>query len=250
MSDIMDAGANGYSENIRRAVTALQNGEMILLFDLEGREAETDFTIPATAVKPSDVRWMRNDAGGLICVALDPDASEKLGLPLMADIIREANRSNSALSRIVEKSGDLKYDSRSSFSIWVNHRDTRTGIPDNDRTLTINKLGEVVKNTLDGENIHFGNEFRTPGHVATLRAAKGLVHERMGQTELSITLAKIAGITPAMVVCEMLDDETGNALEKKDAEQYGNDHNLVFVEGEEVVEAYEIWLSSQPQKKN
>jgi len=244
----MDSGANGYSENIRRAITALQNGEMILLFDLEGREAETDFTIPATAVKPSDVRWMRKDAGGLICVALDPDASEELGLPLMADIIREANQQNISLSKVVEKGGDLKYDSRSSFSIWVNHRDTRTGIPDNDRALTINKLGEVVDKTLNGEEIHFGSEFRTPGHVATLRAAKNLVHERMGQTELSITLAKIAGITPAMVVCEMLDDKTGRALEKDDAKQYGTDNNIVFVEGEEVVEAYEIWLRSQTQK--
>ncbi len=244
----MDSGANGYSENIRRAITALQNGEMILLFDLEGREAETDFTIPAMAVKPSDVRWMRKDAGGLICVALDPDASEELGLPLMADIIREANQQDISLGKVVEKGGDLKYDSRSSFSIWVNHRDTRTGIPDNDRALTINKLGEVVDKTLNGEEIHFGSEFRTPGHVATLRAAKGLVHERMGQTELSITLAKIAGITPAMVVCEMLDDDTGRALEKEDAKQYGTDNNLVFVEGEEVVEAYEIWLRSQTQK--
>lgn len=234
-----------YSENIRRAITALENGEMILLFDLEGREAETDFTIAAKDVTPGDVRWMRRDAGGLICVALDPDASEKLGLPFMADIVREAGQCSAALQKIVEKGGDLKYDSRSSFSIWVNHRDTRTGIPDNDRALTINKLGETVDRVLSGEDMHFGNEFRTPGHVATLRAAKGLVHERMGQTELSIALAKIAGITPAMVVCEMLDDKTGRALEKGDAKQYGKDHDLVFVEGREVVEAYDIWLKSR-----
>jgi 3,4-dihydroxy 2-butanone 4-phosphate synthase len=67
----------------------------------------------------------------------------------------------------------------------------------------------------------------------------------MGQTELSIALAKIAGITPAMVVCEMLDDETGRALEKGDAKHYGKDNGLVFVEGKEVVEAYDIWLKSQ-----
>ncbi|MBN2109908.1 MAG: 3,4-dihydroxy-2-butanone-4-phosphate synthase [Methanosarcinaceae archaeon] len=244
----MDSGANGYSENIRRAITALQNGEMILLFDLEGREEETDFTIAATAVTPADVRWMRKDAGGLICVALDPNASEKLGLPFMADIVREANQCSTALRGIVEKGGDLKYDSRSSFSIWVNHRDTRTGIPDNDRALTINKLGETVSRTLQGQDVFFGAEFRTPGHVATLRAAKRLVQERMGQTELSIALAKIAGITPAMVVCEMLDDRTGRALEKDDARQYGNDHELVFVEGKEVVEAYGLWLNQQSRK--
>ncbi|WP_319509161.1 3,4-dihydroxy-2-butanone-4-phosphate synthase [uncultured Methanolobus sp.] len=245
MSDNMDSDTKGYSENIQRAITALQNDEMILLFDLEGREAETDFTIAAKAVTPADVRWMRKDAGGLMCVALDPDVSEQLGLPFIADIMRDATQRNTSLEKIVEKGGDLKYDSRSSFSIWVNHRDTRTGIPDNDRALTINKLGEIVDRTLNGEDVHFGSEFRTPGHVATLRAAKGLVHERMGQTELSIALAKIAGITPAMVVCEMLDDQNGRALAKDDAKQYGKDHNLVFVEGEEVVEAYDIWLSSQ-----
>ncbi|WP_129582623.1 3,4-dihydroxy-2-butanone-4-phosphate synthase [Methanolobus psychrotolerans] len=244
----MDSGAQKYSENIQRAITALQNGEMILLFDMDGREAETDFTIAANAVTPADVRWMRKDAGGLICVALDSEASEELGLPFMADIVREANQCSTALSKIVEKGGDLKYDSRSSFSIWVNHRDTRTGIPDNDRALTINKLGEIVDRTFNGEEVHFGSEFRTPGHVATLRAAKGLVHERMGQTELSIALAKIAGITPAMVVCEMLDDQNGRALAKNDAKQYGEAHNLVFVEGEEVVEAYDMWLTSQSRK--
>jgi 3,4-dihydroxy 2-butanone 4-phosphate synthase len=240
----MSQGASGYSENIDRAIEAMQNGRMILLFDLEGREAETDFTIAAKAVTPADVRWMRKDAGGLICVALDPQASEKLGLPFMADILRDAGQGNTSLSSIVEKGGDLKYDSRSSFSIWVNHRDTRTGIPDNDRALTINKLGEIVDRAMDGDIPDFGKEFRTPGHVATLRAARSLVHERMGQTELSIALAKIAGITPAMVVCEMLDDNTGRALSKEDAISYGIEHGLVFVEGEEVVEAYDLWLSS------
>ncbi len=239
-----DTSTSGYSENIQKAIKALQNGEMILLFDLEGREAETDFTIPANAVTPEDVRWMRKDAGGLMCVALDSEVSEKLGLPFIADVMRDAAQTNSSLEKIVEKGGDLKYDSRSSFSIWVNHRDTRTGIPDDDRALTINKLGEIVDKTLNGEDIHFGSEFRTPGHVATLRAAKGLVHERMGQTELSIALAKIAGITPAMVVCEMLDDTNGKALARPDAEKYGDDHSLVFVDGEEVVEAYDIWLNS------
>jgi 3,4-dihydroxy 2-butanone 4-phosphate synthase len=239
----MSSVTNGYSENISKAIEALQNGRMILLFDLEGREAETDFAIPAKSVTPADVKWMRKDAGGLICVALDPHASEKLGLPFMADILRDASQRSDSLNNIVEKGGDLKYDSRSSFSIWVNHRDTRTGIPDNDRALTINKLGEIVDRALDGEIPDFGKEFRTPGHVATLRAARTLVHERMGQTELSIALAKIAGITPAMVVCEMLDDNTGRALSKQDAIAYGENQDIVFVEGEEVVKAYDLWLS-------
>ena len=248
MNGNRNPGLKEYSENMQKAIKALQNNEMVLLFDLEGREAETDFTMPAKAVTPSDIRLMRKDAGGLICVALDHQVSEKLCLPFMADILKDSNHCREALDRVVEKGGDLKYDSRSSFSIWVNHRDTRTGIPDNDRALTINKLGEVVERTLNDEQIHFGSEFRTPGHVATLRAAKDLVHGRMGQTELSITLAKIAGITPAMVVCEMLDDNNGKALSKDDAKKYGEKHNLVFIEGEEIAEAYEVWLSLKSWK--
>lgn len=237
-------GGQGYSNNIVKAIDAIRQGKMFLLFDAEGREAETDLTILAQAVKPEDVKLMRKDGGGLICVALDPLACEELGLPFMADVVRAAHECSSTLGTTVEKGGDLRYDSRSSFSIWVNHRDTRTGIPDNDRAITIKKLGDVVEKVLNGGKVNFGSEFRTPGHVATLRAAKGLVNERLGQTELSIALAKIADVTPAMVVCEMLDDNTGRALPKEDAKAYAEKHGMVFVEGSEVIEAYNKWVSA------
>lgn len=237
-------GGQGYSNNIVKAIDAIRQGKMFLLFDAEGREAETDLTILAQAVKPEDVKLMRKDGGGLICVALDPLACEELGLPFMADVVRAAHECSSTLGTTVEKGGDLRYDSRSSFSIWVNHRDTRTGIPDNDRAITIKKLGDVVEKVLNGGKVNFGSEFRTPGHVATLRAAKGLINERLGQTELSIALAKIADVTPAMVVCEMLDDNTGRALPKKDAKAYAEKHGMVFVEGSEVIEAYNKWISA------
>ncbi len=245
MSDTMSSNDTNYTENIARALQAIQNDEMIFIFDSEGREGETDFTIPASAVTPNDVKWMRKDGGGLICVALDADTSKKLGLPFISDVLRDASNSNSSLKTTVEKGGDLAYDTRSSFSLWVNHRDTRTGIPDNDRALTINKLAEVVDRTLDGENVNFGSEFRTPGHVALLRAAEGLVNERMGQTELSIALAKMAGTTPAMVVCEMLDENNGRALSKDDAKTYAKDRDLVFLEGSEIVDAYNEWMRTK-----
>lgn len=230
-----------YSDNVKKAIDEIKLGKMFLLFDNEGREAETDITMPAKSVTPSDVKLMRKDGGGLICVAIDSNSCEKLGLPFMSDIIRHAHASDSTLENIVEKSGDLKYDSRSSFSIWVNHRETRTGIPDNDRALTINKLNDIVEDLATGKEVNFGEQFRTPGHVATLRAAKNLLKERLGQTELSIALAKIAGVTPAMVVCEMLNDITGKALSKTDARKYAEKHNLTFVEGSEIIEAYNIW---------
>ncbi len=245
-------GRQGYSNNILKAVDAIKQGKMFLLFDAEGREAETDLTILAQAVKPEDVKLMRKDGGGLICVALDPIACEEMGLPFMADVIRSANEYSTALGTTVEKGGDLRYDSRSSFSIWVNHRDTRTGIPDNDRAITIKKLGDIVEQVLAGKKVNFGSEFRTPGHVATLRAAKGLVNERLGQTELSIALAKIADVTPAMVVCEMLDDNTGRALHKEEAKTYAEENGMVFVEGSEVIEAYKIWNAERsiPSEKD
>ncbi|MBN1134720.1 MAG: 3,4-dihydroxy-2-butanone-4-phosphate synthase [Methanosarcinaceae archaeon] len=241
----MNSNDENYSDTIKKALKAIQKGKKVFIFDSDKREGETDFIIPANAVTSRDVWQMRKDGGGLICVALDSDVSEQLGLPFMADLIRDASQTNNLLRSIVEKGGDLKYDARSSFSIWVNHRDTRTGIPDNERALTINKIGDIVERTLAGENTSFGAEFRTPGHVALLRAAEGLVNERRGQTELSIVLAKIAGITPAMVVCEMLDEDNGKALSKKDAKKYAHIHNFVFLEGEEIVDAYNLWIQYQ-----
>ncbi|WP_214043902.1 3,4-dihydroxy-2-butanone-4-phosphate synthase [Methanomethylovorans sp.] len=237
-------GMQGYSNNILKAIDAIRQGKMFLLFDTEGREAETDLTILAQAVRPEDVKRMRKDGGGLICVALDPVACEELDLPFLAEVMRAAHECSSTLGVTVEKRGDLRYDSRSSFSIWVNHRDTRTGIPDNDRAITIKKLGDIVENVLAGKKVNFGSEFRTPGHVATLRAAKGLLKERQGQTELSIALAKIANVTPAMVVCEMLDDNMGRALSKEDAKTYAEKHGMIFIEGSEVIEAYNIWTTA------
>ncbi|AKB73567.1 3,4-dihydroxy-2-butanone 4-phosphate synthase [Methanosarcina lacustris Z-7289] len=233
------------NEGINRALEALRNGKMIQIYDSDTREGETDLVIPAKAVTYKDVKWMRKDAGGLICVAVDPVASKQLRLPLMADIVREASKTSESLGDVVEKDGDLKYDSHSSFSIWVNHRDTRTGIPDLERALTIRKIGEITEKSLSGDGVRFGNEFRTPGHVALLRAAERLLDERMGQTELSVALARMAGITPAMVVCEMLDDENGKALSKENSKEYGKEHGLVFLEGQEIVEAYLQWTGAR-----
>lgn len=223
-----------------KALDAIKQGKMILLFDDDNREGETDFVIPALDVKPADIVRMRKDGGGLICVAIQSEAADKLGLPFMSDILRSVSLDGyRSLQTVVEKIGDIPYDShsRSSFSLWVNHRDTFTGIPDNDRALTINKIGEIVRDVLDGKKIDFGSEFRSPGHVALLRAASGLLDERRGQTELSIQLALMAGINPSMVVCEMLDENTGKALSKEDAMQYAKSYNIPFVEGKKVVEA-------------
>lgn len=217
------------------AIDALRNGKMILLFDAEDREGETDLVIPAICITPADVALMRRDGGGLICVAIYGKAADSLGLPFMSDILRSVSKNgHKSLISLVEKKGDIPYDSRSSFSLWVNHRETFTGITDNDRALTIRKVGETVDKVMKGEKIDFGDEFRSPGHVALLRAATGLLNERRGQTELSIELALKAGISPSMVVCEMLDDRTGKALTKEDAIKYSKEKNMPFIEGKDL----------------
>jgi len=218
---------------VEKALQALAQGEFILLYDFDEREGETDFAIRADAVTPRHVLRMRRDGGGLICTAVHPEAARSLGLPFASDILEA--------SALVEKVGDIPYDrnNHSSFSLWVNHRDTFTGISDHDRALTIRGIAEQVKKSYNGGRAQFHTYFRTPGHVALLRAADGLLDQRRGQTELSIALAEMAGVTPAVTICEMLDDETGFALSKADAEAYARKHGLVFVGGREVVEAWE-----------
>ncbi|MCL7414005.1 MAG: 3,4-dihydroxy-2-butanone-4-phosphate synthase [ANME-2 cluster archaeon] len=228
------------NNTVQQAVESLKNGTMILLFDSEDREGETDFVIPAASITPHHIYQMRKEGGGLICVAIHPIAAQRLGLPFYADILRhtDINGNGKILRKLVEKQGDIPYDAKSSFSLWVNHRDTFTGIPDRDRALTISRMGNLVQNAMDGKEVDISIEFRSPGHVSLLRAASGLVHDRIGQTELSVVLAHLAGIAPAMAICEMLDGATGLALSKADAKKYADGHGLVFVEGRDVIQAY------------
>ena len=218
---------------IDEAIAALREGKFILLYDFDDREGETDFAIRSDAVTPRHILQMRKDGGGLICTAVDPVAAERLGLPFASDALRS--------TQIAEREGEIPYDRKnhSSFSLWVNHKNTFTGITDRDRALTITQVAEQVKKSLNGGGAHFSEHFRTPGHCALLRAADGLLNVRRGQTELSIAMAEMAGITPSVTICEMLDDESGYALSKADAKKYAKRHNLVFIEGNEVLERWE-----------
>ncbi len=221
---------------IEKAKRAFRKGEPVLIYDFDHREGETDIAIPAINVTPKDVAMMRKDGGGLICVAIHPFAADKLKLPFMHDILRVASTQMPEITSI--SSFDIKYDSRSSFSLWVNHRDTYTGITDVDRALTIKRIGEVVDSVMLGDDFDLGSEFRSPGHVALLRAAEELTYERMGQTELSVAIAEMAGISPAVAICEMLDETTGKALSREKAVEYAEKNGIPFVEGRTVVRAY------------
>jgi 3,4-dihydroxy 2-butanone 4-phosphate synthase len=229
------------------AVKALAAGEAILLYDFDNRERETDLLVAAQFITPELVYQMRRDAGGLICVAIDPVACRRMGLPYFADILRQASGSGNgfeAIKSIYEQDGDIPYDTKSSFSLWVNHRKTYTGITDVDRALTIEKLAAITQGSLNGDPVDFGAEFRSPGHVPLLRTAPGLLKDRRGQTELSIILAREAKVVPAMVMCEMLDGRSGKALVIEDAKKYAAAHGLAFTEGKEVQELFDkssVW---------
>jgi 3,4-dihydroxy 2-butanone 4-phosphate synthase len=218
------------STDVARAVAAFRAGAPVLVHDFDDREGETDIVYPAGATTPEAVSHLRNDAGGLVCVALADAVAEALSLPFFDD----------AVSHPAVGDHDLGYDDRSSFSLTVNHRDTYTGVTDADRSRTITRLGGVAAAVAAGESYgarEFADEFRSPGHVHLLRAAPDLLADRRGHTELGVALAAEAGLPPAVVVTEMLDDESGGALAKTDARAYADRHDYVYVEGRRLVEA-------------
>ncbi|KZX16497.1 riboflavin biosynthesis protein RibBA [Methanobrevibacter cuticularis] len=218
---------------LNKALKALQNGEFILMFDDEKRESETDMIIGAEFVTGREVATMREDAGGLICCCIHPDFCDKLKLPFMTDIMNAATEKYPVLGELIPN--DIPYDERSSFSIWANHRKTFTGITDNDRALTINSMAKLCKEERFSE---FGEEFRSPGHVSLLRGANNLLKNRQGHTEIGLAMAQMAGITPVTVVCEMMDGKTGEARTIADAEKYAEEHDLVFLDGNIVIDEY------------
>ncbi|QPV61251.1 3,4-dihydroxy-2-butanone-4-phosphate synthase [Halosimplex litoreum] len=218
-----DASTATASATVDRAVDALRRGDPILVHDAADREGEVDLIYPAGAVTPEAVARMRNDAGGLVCAALSDDVADAFELPYLQETIDHPAAADH----------DLGYDERSSFSLTVNHRDTYTGITDEDRALTITELAAAAAAP---EETDFAGEFRAPGHVHVLRAAPGLLADREGHTELAVALAGAADLPSAMVVCEMLDDETGAALSPAAARAYADREGLVYVEGSAVVE--------------
>ena len=212
-----------HAEGAAAAVDAFARGQPVLIHDAVDREGETDIVYPAGSVTPEAVAHLRNDAGGLVCVALSDGVADALSLPFMQDVLDHPTSADH----------DLAYDERSSFSLTVNHRDTYTGITDADRSLTIRELAALAA---EPDPEAFADSFRSPGHVHLLRAAPDLFADRKGHTELGVALADAADQPPAVVVCEMLDDATGEALPPAAARAYAADNGLPYVEGAALVD--------------
>ena len=231
-----------FIKNIEKAIAELQKGKFILIFDDESREGETDLVIASEFVTPDSIKTMRKDGGGLIFLMISKEIADKLKLPFLSDMYLDIIDKYPILKELVPN--DIPYDTKSSFSLYINHRETFTGITDIDRSLTMNKfalMAKKIQKLNGGQAIKiFGKEFRSPGHVPICVAAKKLLNERKGHTELVISMMKMANLTPAGSGCEIMGDN-GKALPKEKAKEYADKHNLVFLDGKSIVEAWKKW---------
>lgn len=220
----------------------LAHGEPVLIFDAPDREGETDLVLLAELATPELIRLLRKDAGGLLCVALPDELRRRIGLPFQSEMLELSEPSFPTLAALRRQ--ELRYDARSAFGVTVNHRTNFTGVPDSDRSTTVRALGELARDAPHLTDVEvarrFSSEFTSPGHVPLLYAAPGLLAERKGHTELSISLARMAGLSEATVVCEMLGD-SGGPRSPAAARRYAETHGWVFLEGREIHRAWPAW---------
>lgn len=219
--------------DLEKGFEALRQGKFILVYDNDDREGEIDMIIASEFVTPKSIATMRNDAGGLICNCISSKFCDEINLPFMVDIMAAATEKYPNLAELAPN--DIPYDERSSFSIWVNHRKSFTGVTDHDRAMTISEMAKMFR---DGKFDEFGKTFRSPGHVCLLRGAVGTVKNRRGHTEIGLAMCEMAGVTPVCVVCEMMDGETGQATSLEKVRKYADENGLVLLRGEDIINKY------------
>ena len=182
---------------IEDAIEDLRQGKIIIIVDDEDRENEGDLTIAAEKVTPEAINFMAKYGRGLVCLALDPAIVERLKLPLM--VHDNTSRFNTAFTVSVEA-----------------RQGVTTGISAADRAHTI--LTAVADDARPEDLVQ-------PGHVFPLRARRGGVLFRTGQTEGSVDLARLARMKPAAVICEVMNDD-GSMARLPDLEKFAETHGL------------------------
>jgi 3,4-dihydroxy 2-butanone 4-phosphate synthase/GTP cyclohydrolase II len=163
--------------SVEDAIQAIGRGEIAIVLDAEDRENEGDFVCAAQKTTPALVNFMITHGKGLLCVSILPEVAERLKLPPMA----------------TSRPDSLK----TAYTVTVDHHTSRTGITAPERCRTIQELVNPRSNPGD---------FLRPGHVHPLVAKEGGVLRRAGHTEASVDLARLAGLQPAGVICEILDE--------------------------------------------
>jgi len=185
---------------IEAAIEDIRQGKMVVVCDDESRENEGDLTIAAQFATPEAINFMRKEGGGLICLALTPERCDDLGLDLMAA------KNESAF--------------KTAFTVSIEARSgVSTGISAPDRARTIQVAVDPASSP---------RELVQPGHVFPLKARAGGVLERVGQTEAAVDLARLAGLIPAGVICEIMNDD-GTMARVPDLVPYCERHGLKMI---------------------
>ncbi len=183
--------------SIKEAIEEIRTGKMVILVDDEDRENEGDLTMAAESVTPEAINFMARYGRGLICLSLTGTKADELDLPMMV------NKNTSPFETGFTVSIEAK-------------RGVTTGISAADRATTI--LTAVAQNATFADLV-------SPGHIFPLRARDGGVMVRVGQTEGSVDLARLAGLTPAGVICEIMDDD-GTMARMPSLETFSREHNI------------------------
>ena len=204
--------------SVEEALEETRRGHMVILMDDEQRENEGDLSMAAEKVTPEAINFMAKFARGLICLPMSGDRIDRLGLSMMV--------------------GDNQAPLGTAFTTAITARRCRgSGISAQDRAMTI--LQAVREDAS-------GSEFITPGYVYPLRARDGGVLVRTGQTEGAVDLARLAGLKPAGVICEILKDD-GTMARRDDLVEFARRHNLKVVTVADIIE-YRLRTETMVQK--
>ena len=182
---------------IEQAIEDIRFGKMVILVDDEDRENEGDLTIAAEKVTPEIINFMAKYGRGLICLSMIPEKLDKLNLPLMVG--NNTSRFETGFTVSIEASQGVT-----------------TGISAHDRAHTV--LTAIADNAKP-------HDLARPGHIFPLRARKGGVIVRAGQTEGSVDLARLAGLKPAGVICEIMNDD-GTMSRMPELEKFSEKHGI------------------------
>ncbi|MDR1777394.1 MAG: bifunctional 3,4-dihydroxy-2-butanone-4-phosphate synthase/GTP cyclohydrolase II [Desulfovibrio sp.] len=192
--------------SIEEAIADIRQGKMIILVDDEDRENEGDLTMAAEHVTPEAINFMAKFGRGLICLPLAPELADRLRLPLMT----QNNGSRFGTN----------------FTVSIEARDgISTGISAADRAATIRT---AVADKTRPEDIV------TPGHVFPIKARPDGVLVRAGQTEGSVDLARLAGLKPAAVICEIMRDD-GSMARMSDLEEFSREHGIKIAAVKDII---------------
>ena len=187
-------------DTIEEAIEEIRQGRMVILVDDEDRENEGDLTMAAEKVTPEAINFMARYGRGLICLSLTPERVKELNLPMMSEV--NTSSFGTAFTVSIEAA-----------------RGVTTGISAADRATTIRTAIDPASGPSD---------IARPGHVFPLRARPGGVLQRAGQTEGSVDLARLAGLTPAGVICEIMNDD-GTMARMPDLVKFRERHGLKIV---------------------